>query len=434
MTSRFWTLLGLGFSTVVAIVVVAVIWRNGSADSPGSMSSADVPVHDHSSEIAYYTCPMHPSVKLHDPDAPCPICGMDLAAVPAGGADRKEHNAPGFVELSPFQQQLIGIQTEEIVESEVSSSLTTIGRVTVDETRLTDVNLKVSGWIRDLYVDYTGKRVKQGQPLFTLYSPELVTSQEEYLLAYNGLQKLKGATNQEAESDQGIVWNERLLASARERLQLWDLTPQQIQALETSGKRETALTVYAPSDGIVMERMAVSGMYVRPDMRLYRIARLDTLWILADVYESDLGSIEVGQEAKITLAYLPDKVFRGRVDYVYPYLNAKSRTATVRVRVGNPNGELKPDMYADVDLQGTRQPRLVVPDAAVLFSGKRRIVFTVVGEGRFSPREVRLGQRFGSGYEVLSGIAAGDRVVTRANFLLDSESKLKNVVAHMHQH
>ena len=434
MTSRFWTLLGLGFSTVVAIVVVAVIWRNGSADSPGSMSSADVPVHDHSSEIAYYTCPMHPSVKLHDPDAPCPICGMDLAAVPAAGADRKEHNAPGFVELSPFQQQLIGIQTEEIVEREVSSSLTTIGRVTVDETRLTDVNLKVSGWIRDLYVDYTGKRVKQGQPLFTLYSPELVTSQEEYLLAYNGLQKLKGATNKEAESDQGIVWNERLLASARERLQLWDLTPQQIQALETSGKRETALTVYAPSDGIVMERMAVSGMYVRPDMRLYRIARLDTLWILADVYESDLGSIEVGQEAKITLAYLPDKVFRGRVDYVYPYLNAKSRTATVRVRVGNPNGELKPDMYADVDLQGTRQPRLVVPDAAVLFSGKRRIVFTVVGEGRFSPREVRLGQRFGSGYEVLSGIAAGDRVVTRANFLLDSESKLKNVVAHMHQH
>ncbi len=430
MISRFWTLLGLGFSTIVAIVVVAVIWRNGSADNPGLMSSA----HDHSSDIAYYTCPMHLSVKLHDPAAQCPICGMDLAAVPAAGTDRRKHNVPDFVELSPFQQQLIGVQTEEIVEREVSSSLTTVGRVTVDETRLTDVNLKVSGWIRDLHVDYTGKRVKQGQPLFTLYSPELVTSQEEYLLAYNGLKKLKGSTKLEAEPDPGIVWNERLLASARERLQLWDLTLEQIEALETSGKRQTDLTVYAPSDGTVMERMAVSGMHVKPDMRLYRIALLDTLWILADVYESDLSSIEVGQEAKITLAYLPGKVFKGRVDYVYPYLNAKSRTATVRVRVGNPNGELKPDMYAEVDLQGTRRPRLVVPDAAVLFSGKRRIVFTAMGEGRFAPREVRLGQRFDSGYEVLSGIAAGDRVVTRANFLLDSESKLKNVVARMHQH
>jgi len=391
--------------------------------------------HDHESTIAYYTCPMHPSVKLHDPDAPCPICGMDLTPVPKGMSDTEtESNRPGFITLSSDQQQMIGLTTEEVKERIVSSELRTIGRVTYDESRLVDVNLKVSGWIQDLYVDSEGKPVKKGDPLFTIYSPELVTSQEEYLLAFQGLQKL-GEERYLETKDEVTEWNERLLASASERLQLWDLTSAQIWDLESSGERQTAVTIYAPSDGVVIERMAVSGMYVKPEMRLYRIARLDTVWVKADVYERDMMSVREGQKATITFAYLPGRTFEGRVDYVYPYLNPKSRTGTVRIQVSNPAGDLRPDMYADVHLRGEEISHLVIPESAVLFSGQRRTVFTSTGGGRFQPMEVELGRRHPAGYEVLSGVREGDRVVTSANFLLDSESKLKNVIAgRQHNH
>jgi Cu(I)/Ag(I) efflux system membrane fusion protein len=393
--------------------------------------------HNHDSAIDYYTCPMHPSVKLHDPDAPCPICGMDLTAVPKVIADAtNQSNRPGFISLSTDQQRMIGLTREAVVEARVSSEIRTIGRVTYDETRLTDVNLKVSGWIQDLYVDSEGKPVKRGEPLFTLYSPELVTSQDEYLLAFQALQRLETEANRAPNEagNEAIEWNKRLLASARERLRLWDLTPEQIRALESSGKRQTAVTIYAPSSGIVIERMAVTGMHVKPDMRLYRIVQLDSVWIQADVYEQDLASVREGQRATVTLAYLPGRSFDGVVGYVYPYLNPKSRTATVRIQVSNSSRKLKPDMYADVVLHGEEMTQLLVPESAVLFSGERRIVFRSIGEGRFQPTEVSLGRRHSDGYEVLSGVEVGDMVVTSANFLLDSESKLKNVMAGMHAH
>lgn len=417
-----------GWIAVIAALVLAGAggWvLRGSAPTQVAMEDG----HDHTEDVDYYTCPMHPSVRAQEPGA-CPICGMDLTAVPTQtrAGQREAGVVSGFIELTPYQQQLIGVTVGEVAYQPAKMEVRTIGRVAYDETRLVDVNLKVSGWIQELYVDHVGRSVRKGEPLFTLYSPELVASQEEYLLAYQGLQRIQTSARHSTES---ATWSEQLLRSARDRLQLWDLTEGQIQELETTGQRRTAVTVYAPSDGIVTDRMAVSGMFVKPDMRLYRIARLDSVWIKADVYEHELPFVQIGQHATISLSYLPGESFEGTVDYIYPYLDPKTRTATVRIRAGNRSGTLKPDMFADVLLHRSPDTRLLVPEPAVLFSGRRRIVFLALGDGRFQPREVSLGRRFLSGYEVIAGLRSGDRVVTSANFLLDSESKLKNVAAAM---
>jgi membrane fusion protein, copper/silver efflux system len=389
--------------------------------------------HDHDA-ISHYTCPMHPSVKATEPGA-CPICGMDLTPVPKAGSQSRSTDKEGvaFIHLTSDQQQLIGVTMDTVARQAAHLDVRAMGRVVFDETRLTDVNLKVSGWIQDLHVDYVGKPVRKGEPLFTLYSPDLVSSQEEYLLAYRGLNRVtEYAGTSRSQVTGSSVWSETLLTSARERLELWDLTTQQILELETIGKHSTTVTVYAPSDGIVMERMAVAGMFVKPGMRLYRIARLDSVWIKVDVYEQDVPSVRVGQSAEISLPNRPGMTFEGSVDYVYPYLDPKTRTVTVRIRAANPDDVLRPDTFADVVLRQSEETRLIVPEAAVLFSGKRRTVFVALGDGRFQPRAVSLGRKFQSGYEIISGLGSGDSVVTSANFLLDSESKLQNVVAGMH--
>ena len=408
--------------------------------------------HDHEgADISHYTCPMHPSVKASEP-GPCPICGMDLTPVPLVASEmapdsttKLSETVPGFISLTSWQQQLIGVTTAPVELKRVGATLETVGRVAYDETSLTDVNLKISGWIRKLLVDYTGKPVSKGQALFTLYSPELVSTQEEYLLALRSFQamelKVPGAgTAGEHGSDDALGGGIRresierarnLLDAARRRLTLWDLTEVQIQELADSKTPRTTMTIHAPASGIVIEKMAVEGMYVKPGMRLYRIANLDTVWVLADIYEYELPFVREGQDARISLPYIPDRPFLGRVDYVYPYLDAKSRTVRVRLRVPNPNLELRPDMYADVALSAEQQVKLVVPESAVLFSGRRRIVFVALGNGRFQPREVRLGARTGDVYHVLDGLRADERVVTSANFLLDSESRLKGVTAVM---
>lgn len=377
--------------------------------------------HGHDNTAAYYTCPMHPSVKLYNADAPCPICGMDLTPVPQGGRDgSNDAEKASFVTLTDDQKQLIGVKTSEVVERETSSQIRTSGRICYDETAWVDVNLKVSGWIQDLYVDHVGRPVRKGEALFTLYSPDLVSGQEEYLLAFRG----------KAKASEGPEWNARLLASARERLQLWDLTDRQIADLERTGQRQTAVTVFSSADGIVVERSAVAGMHVTPAKRLYRIGKLDTMWVKADVYEHEVASVEADQAVTVTIPYLSDRRIRGSVDYIYPYLNPKTRTGTIRIKVANESGVLKPGMFVDVDFASPPKRRLLVPELAVMFAGEMRTVFVEAEKGRYQPREVSLGRRYGDRYEVLLGLEAGEWVVTSANFLLDSESKLKNVMRH----
>jgi Cu(I)/Ag(I) efflux system membrane fusion protein len=297
----------------------------------------------------------------------------------------------------------------------------TVGRVEYDERKLAEVTLKIAGWIQDLYADYTGKLVKKGEPLFTLYSPDLVTAQEEYLLARSTLEQLKNSDVPGARaSAQSLVW------ASRQRLLLWDLTPTQIRVLEEAGKPPLYQTIYSPLSGFIIEKMAYRGRRVESGMTLYKIADLSTVWVKADIYEYELPFVHVGQEAKVSLSYYPGAVFTAKVTYLYPYLEEKTRTGKVRFELANtPDWKLKPAMYATAELEMNLGEKLVVPESAVLDSGVRQIVFVDKGQGRFTPQEVRLGNRIDRDVEVLGGLTEGERIVTSGNFLIDSESKLQ---------
>jgi len=330
------------------------------------------------------------------------------------------------IRLSPEQRQMIGVTSGTVERTALKKTIRTVGRVDFDERRLTDVTFKVSGWVQDLFVDYTGKRVRKGEPLLTLYSPDLVTSQEEYLLALRTRDQLAQSSLPEARNgSQGLV------EAARRRLLLWDLTPQQINALEERGTPQTYLTLHAPISGIVVEKEVVKGMRVEPGMRLYRIADLSSVWLYADIYEYEVPLVREGQEVTISLSYYPGEAFSGKITYIYPYLDTQTRTNKVRLEFANPQGKLKPGMYANSEIEINLGPTLTVPESAVLQSGLRQLVFVEQGQGVFAPREVKLGVKADSRFAVLEGLTAGERVVTSGNFLLDSESKLQSATSMM---
>ena len=354
--------------------------------------------------IAYYTCPMHPSVRQSGPGQ-CPICGMDLTPVTKGDL------ASGIVTVDEVRRQRIGVKVEEVRKAPFTIAVRAVGMVKYDETKLADVSLKVSGWIRGLKVDATGQPVKKGDILFHVYSPELLAAQQEYLLA------LRTRNGDAADP---------LVRAARQRLRLWDIPDGQIDALARRAEPTETLAIRAPATGYVIEKNVVEGAAVEPGMRLYRIAALDRVWIEAQIYESDLPHVKVGQQVDITLPFVPEKKFQGRISYVYPYLQSGTRTGQVRIELPNPGGELKPEMYADVSFEVNRGERLQVPASAVIYTGPRRLVFVDLGEGRLRPREVKLGQRSADAFEVLDGLQERERVVTSGNFLIAAESRLRS--------
>lgn len=330
------------------------------------------------------------------------------------------------IRLSPAQRQMIGVTSVVVEQTLLKKTIHTVGRIDFDERRLVDVNFKVGGWVQDLFVDYTGRRIRKGEPLLTLYSPDLVASQEEYLLALRTRDQLAQSSLPEVRTgSQGLV------EAARRRLLLWDLTPRQLKALEERGAPQTSLTLSAPASGIVVEKMAVKGMRVEPGMKLYRIADLSTVWLYADIYEYEVPLVREGQEVAIALAYYPGETFRGRIIYIYPYLETQTRTNKVRLEFVNPQGKLKPGMYANIAIEINLGPTLTVPESAVLQSGLRQLVFVKQDQGIFTPREVKLGVKADSRFAVLDGLTAGERVVTSGNFLLDSESKLQAATSMM---
>ena len=325
----------------------------------------------------------------------------------------------GAVAVPAVARQLIGVRSASVVHATLEEKIRTVGTVGYDERGFTQVTLKTSGWIRKVFVDSIGRPVRKGEPLFTVYSPDLLATQDEYLLAV----KMQG---QLAESplDEAKANADALVASARERLRLWDVTDSQIAALERRGQADPVLTIYAPSSGIVMKREALPGKYVEPGVTLYEIADLSTIWIHADIYESEVAHAKVGQPATITFAAYPAETFSGKVAYVYPTLNTEARTVRVRVEFTNPKLKLKPGMYGNVTLQTDAVKTLVVPKDAVLNTGLRQLVFMDRGQGRYEPTLVKLGRRSQDSVEVMEGLKEGDRIVTSANFLLDAESKL----------
>lgn len=372
--------------------------------------------HQHGEdEVAYYTCPMHTSVRSDTPGN-CPICGMSLVAV------TKEEVETGIVTIDAARRQTIGVTIEPVARRPLTVSVRAVGMVVYDETRLADVTLKLRGWVGELYADTLGQRVQRGEPLFTLYSPELYAAQEE-LLASVASQKAAGSSTAPRRADY-------LVAAARRRLQLWDIAAAQIDRVLRQGKALEYVPIASPVSGYVIEKNVVEGSTVEPGARLYRIAALDQVWIEADVYESDLGLIEKGDAVRVTLPYSPESELQGQVAFVYPYLDDATRTGKVRIELSNPDLTLKPDMYANVELEKSLGERLVVPDDAILYAGVRNFVFLDLGEGRLRPKAVVLGRKTADLVEVVDGLEEGDLVVTSGNFLVAAESRLKRDMEH----
>lgn len=362
--------------------------------------------------------------------APDPAPAQEMAMSPDAMMEPMADMPEGAVMISPERQQLIGVRTAPVERQQVTREIRTVGRVDYDETRVAHIHTKVSGWIETLHVDFTGKLVEAGQPLLEIYSPELVATQEEYLLALRAQDSLGASPYEEV-----ATTTRSLLAATRRRLLLWDVTQEQIAELERRREPQTTLTLYSPIEGFVIQKNAYEGQRVGPDDEMFSIADLSTIWVIADIYESDLGLVREGQRATISLSYLPARRFTGVVDYIYPYLEGKTRTAKARLVLANPDTRLKPDMYANVELTVRLGNSLVVPEDAVIDTGERQVVFLALAGGHFLAREVTAGIRFDGKLQILDGLTEGDVVVSGAAFLIDSESKLRSAVGMPgHQH
>lgn len=370
-------------------------------------------------EKTLYTCGMHPQV-VQDHPGNCPICGMKLTPLrkaPGAGAPAEAYST---IKIDPVTIQNMGLRTAVVTNGPLRRVVRTVATIDYDETALTDVTTKFKGWVEKLYVDAVGAQVHRGDPLFAVYSPELYTAQTEYLLA---LQAAPGPGG------------DALRETARTKLKFYDVSDAQIAELEKTRVAQKTLTVQAPMDGFVTEKMVVEGQMVDAGMKLYRLANLGIVWVQAQIYEQDLPFVRLGQEAAVSLSYLPDRKFRGRVTYVYPTIDAMTRTARVRMEFHNPGYFLKPGMFASVELVAELAPTaLLVPDMAVLRSGERNTVFLALAGGKFEPRNVTLGARGEQDLiQVLSGLQAGERIVTSGQFLLDSESQLREAMQKMQE-
>lgn len=371
-----------------------------------------------------YTCPMHPFIVTDQPGA-CPICGMALVPAKSASAAEVGELEDGTIRVDPNTIQSIGVRTAPVGKGELRKTIRAVGRVTYDERRIATVNAKIGGWIERLHVNTTGEPVRKGQPLIDLYSPDLVSAQQEYLIARKHFEQVKDSPFPDV-----VSTAREMVDSSRKRLSYWDIGDGQIAELERTGEVRKTLTLSSPFHGVVVQKAAFDGTRVMPGMELFRIADLSRVWVNADIYEYELPWVKEGIPATVTLDYLPGKTFRGTVSYVYPFLEGKTRTASVRVELSNPGGLLKPDMYAHVELHPqVGRKTILVPSEAVIRTGVRNVVFVARGEGRFEPREVTLGLEGEEGtIQVLSGLKADEHVVVSAQFLLDSESSIREAL------
>ena len=349
--------------------------------------------------------------------------GMDYIAVFAGAAD-EEPAAANQLKFSTDKVQKMGVRTEPAQLRLLDKTVRAAGRIEPDERRLVTVASRYEGYVERLHVNATGQAVAKGQPLFEVYSPELVSAQREYAIAAQGVVSLQGA---DSPAQLGMA---RLVESSLQRLKNWEISEEQIKTLVASGETKRSMTFRSPASGIVMEKKALQGMRFMPGEMLYQIADLSAVWVVADVFEQDLALVKTGARARVTINAYPDKVFMGTVSYVYPTLKPETRTVPVRVELANPGLLLKPGMFAQVELGVSAKAKVItVPLSAVIDSGTRQIILLAQGDGRFTPREVKLGARSDNYVEVLDGVKEGELVVVAANFLIDAESNLKAAIA-----
>lgn len=376
--------------------------------------------------ILFYRSPMNPQETSPTPKKDS--MGMDFVPVYSDEVDASPKGPEGLapIRIDATKRQLLGLTTVEVKRAPFSTSIRTVGRVAFDERRVHHVHTRYEAYVEEVTADFTGKYVHKGEVLAKVYSPDLYATQKEYLLALAASKSL-------ASSSFGSVskGGEDLLQAARQRLLLWDITPADIDALEKRGEPTRTLNIYAPISGFVTGRTAFHGMKVMAADTLFDIVDLSSVWVLADVYEYELPRLREGQGAKMTLSYWPGRSWTGRVTYVYPEVDAATRTVKVRLEFANPGETLKPEMFAQVLIEGSPRQALVVPDDVVLDSGERKVVFLSPGEGQLVPREISVGDQADGFAEVTAGLAEGDVVARGANFLVDSESRLKSALSAM---
>lgn len=383
------------------------------ADDPKAPSAEEMAARG---KVLYYTDPNDPNYKADVPGLN-PETGNDLVPV---YENTPESMAPGTVQIAPDKQQLIGVRFAKATYMDSHESVRVAGNVVLDERRVARVSPKVSGWIEKVYVDFTGDLVKQGQPLLTIYSPELLAGQREYLLARQAMETLA------ASSVAGTAERQRsMLEAARRRLELLDLSPEAIAALERTGEPQKHITVYAPAAGYVMERNAFPSQRVSPETTLYNLADLSRVWVMAEIFEHQAQTVRPGQTVSLRFPYDESRTIAGRVAYIQPGLDPSTRTLQARIEAPNPGMRLKPGMYLDVLFTEHHARMLTVPATAVLDTGRRQTVFVHRGNGYMEPREVRIGRRVEDRVEVLEGITGDDEIVVAGNFLIDSESQIQ---------
>lgn len=445
------------------LILIALLTALGGGYYWGSFRHIDHDdgVGEETGAKTQYTCGMHPFIIQDEPGL-CPICNMQLtplkggaAAAPAErqvkhwvspmdptyvrdtpGQDAMGHDlvpvyeggTAGTVQIDPITTQNMGVRTEAVRRTALARTIRTVGLVAFDEPRQYSVNSKSDGWVERLHVNQEGQPVKKGQPLLEIYSPELVAAQQEYLLALRGYQRLADSTLPQVGENA-----RRLLEASRTRLRYWDISEKQIADLEQSGEARKTLTLYSPQGGVVTVKKVLEGMRVMAGEELLQIADLSRVWVNADIYEYELPWVKVGQTARVELPFSPDQVLSGKITYIYPFVQNETRTVKARIEFPNPGLALKPEMYANVLIDTAAVPdALAVPEHAVLRSGKGQTVFVALGEGKFEPRAVVTGVTNDDGLvQILSGLKDGEQVVTSAQFMLDSESKLREAIEKM---
>jgi len=421
---RIGTTVGIAVG-VLALGLGAGWWTRGQWGPEGAPAASEADeagtgVCPGGAEPLYWKAPMDPTYVRDEPgESPM---GMDLVPECPGAGGPGD---AGTVRIDPATVQNIGVRTRPVERGDLHRRIRAVGRVGVDERRVSHVHTKVQGWVEKLYVEYEGQRVERGQPLLDLYSPELVATQEELLLAA----RYRGETRESPFPDVA-EGGQALYEATLRRLELWDIPQREIERLLATREIRKTLTLAAPTSGVVTSLGVRTGMEVGPNENLYTITDLSRIWVLADVYEFELPWVSVGQEARVELDYLPGRTFRGDVTWMSPVLDPRTRTAEIRVELPNPDGELRPEMFASVVIRGRgSEDVLAVPSEAVIRSGTRNVAIVALGGGRFEPREVELGLETGDGrVEVREGLAEDERVVVSSQFLIDSESRLQEVV------
>ncbi len=449
----------------LALLFTAVGFIGGFLSGKKISAPTELAQAEKASGKQLYSCGMHPEI-IQDEPGYCPICGMKLTPIKStkvssaksqGERKIKYWRAPmdptyisnkpgkspmgmdlipvyedeieeGAITIDPNTVQNMGLRIASVKTGKLTRTIRTVGNIDYDEKNLYIINTKVGGWIERLYVNTTGEQVEKGQPLLEIYSPELVSTQEEYLSALKNYQELKDSPYEEARS--GAL---ELLNSTRKRLEYWDIDERQIKKLEQTGEIEKTLTIYSPTRGVVTHKNAIEGAYVKTGSDLFRIADLSTVWVLGSIYEYELPFVKLGQEVNMSLSYIPGETFQGRLTYIYPYLSQKTRDVKIRLEFPNPGFRLKPEMYVNVVIESElKGERILIPEEAVIRSGKREIVFVDLGEGKYSPREITTGASSEGGViEVKNGLLPGELIVTSAQFMLDSESKTQEAIQKM---